>query len=122
MKRKFLALLMSGLTVLSLSACAKEEYEPYIPPAVPTKLYVAFYLDYTCHEEYHSYITTTDVLLTPPDTTPTYAMATDPAFPNFLGWSSHTIIDSEEDLWDFETDMILSGERTYLYLYGIWVA
>lgn len=122
MKRKFLALLMSGLTVLSLNACAKEEEKPYIPPAVPTKLYVAFYLDYTCHEEYHSYITTTDVLLTPPDTTPTNAMATDPAFPNFLGWSSHTIIDSEEDLWDFETDMILSGERTYLYLYGIWVA
>lgn len=121
MKRKFLALLMSGLTILSLGACAKEEEKPYVPPAVPTKLFVAFYLDFTCHDVYHSYTTTTDVLLTPPDT-PTNAMATDPAFPNFLGWSSHTIIDNEEDLWDFETDMILSGERTYLYLYGIWTA
>lgn len=47
---------------------------------------------------------------------PTVAM--DPAFPYFIGWSSHTIIDSKNDLWDMEHDVV--GNAYYIYLYGIW--
>lgn len=42
----------------------------------------------------------------------------DPAFPRFLGWSAHTIIDQESDLWDMAND---SCHSYFLYLYGIWV-
>lgn len=44
--------------------------------------------------------------------------ALDPAFPYFIGWSSHTIIDTKEDLWDMEHDVV--GSAHFLYLYGIW--
>ncbi len=47
---------------------------------------------------------------------PTVAM--DPAFPYFIGWSNHTIIDSKADLWKLESDVC--GNAPYLYLYGIW--
>ena len=42
----------------------------------------------------------------------------DPAFPYFVGWSSHTIIDSLDDLWKMDTDVV--GSAHFLYLYGIW--
>lgn len=42
----------------------------------------------------------------------------DPAFPYFIGWSSHTIIDTKDDLWDMANDVI--GNGYYFYLYGIW--
>lgn len=44
--------------------------------------------------------------------------ALDPAFPYFIGWSSHTIIDSKDDLWDMANDTV--GNSYFLYLYGIW--
>ena len=44
--------------------------------------------------------------------------AADPAFPYFVGWSSHTIIDTKNDLWDMEKDVI--GTRSFIYIYGIW--
>ena len=47
---------------------------------------------------------------------PTQSM--DPAFPYFIGWSNHTIIDTKDDLWDIEHDVI--GNGYYFYLYGIW--
>lgn len=47
---------------------------------------------------------------------PTSAM--DPAFPYFIGWSNHTVIDSKADLWDIEHDVI--GNDYSFYLYGIW--
>ena len=47
---------------------------------------------------------------------PTQAM--DPAFPYFIGWSNHTIIDTKDDLWDINNDVI--GNGYYFYLYGIW--
>lgn len=49
------------------------------------------------------------------------ATAPDPAFPVFVGWSSHPIIDNiPEDLWDFENDFVPDG--TYVFtLYGIWI-
>lgn len=47
------------------------------------------------------------------------SVAPDKAFPNFLGWSTHTIIDDPNDLWDFAKDVVPYG--TYvLRLYGIW--
>lgn len=42
----------------------------------------------------------------------------DPAFPYFIGWSSHTIIDSKDDLWKMDSDT--TGPSSYFYLYGIW--
>lgn len=45
--------------------------------------------------------------------------AMDPAFPHFIGWSSHTIIDTKDDLWDMEHDLIGSS-LSFIYFYGIW--
>ena len=42
-------------------------------------------------------------------------------FPVFKGWSKKEIIDSEDDLWDFEHDVVQSYTST-LRIYGIWVA
>ena len=42
----------------------------------------------------------------------------DPAFPYFIGWSSHTVIDSKADLWDLNNDVL--GNGYYFFLYGIW--
>ncbi len=42
----------------------------------------------------------------------------DPAFPYFVGWSNHTIVDTKDDLWDLSSDLI--GNGYYFYLYGIW--
>ena len=47
------------------------------------------------------------------------AEAPDPAFPYFAGWSDHTIIDTKEDLWNMETDVVPLGTY-FLALYGIW--
>lgn len=42
----------------------------------------------------------------------------DPAFPYFIGWSAHTIIDTKDDLWDMDNDLV--GSSPYIFLYGIW--
>lgn len=91
----------------------------------PTDLFVAFYLDYNVADfdhPYYSYKTNQGQLLTPPPTTPTREDATDPTYPIFKGWSVHTVIDDDADLWDFSKDYVELGTRTYLYLYGIWEA
>lgn len=49
---------------------------------------------------------------------PDSSMASDPAFPYFIGWSSHTIIDSKDDLWDMDNDVITG--TYHIVLYGIW--
>ena len=49
----------------------------------------------------------------------TDARRMDPAFPYFIGWSSHTIIDTKNDLWDMEHDLIGSS-LSFIYFYGIW--
>ena len=91
----------------------------------PTDLFVAFYLDYNVADfdnPYYSYKTHQGQLLTPPPNTPTREDATDPTYPIFKGWSAHTVIDDDADLWDFSKDYVELGTRTYLYLYGIWEA
>ena len=42
-------------------------------------------------------------------------------FPVFKGWSQKELIDSEDDLWDFEHDVVQSY-TSVLRIYGIWVA
>ena len=42
-------------------------------------------------------------------------------FTEFAGWSTHTIIDDLNDLWDFETD-VASSDAISLDLFGIWLA
>lgn len=49
----------------------------------------------------------------------TDAKALDPAFPYFIGWSSHTIIDTKDDLWDMDKDLI-GPSLSFIYFYGIW--
>ena len=49
----------------------------------------------------------------------TDAKALDPAFPHFIGWSSHTIIDDDADLWNMEKDVI-GPSLSFIYFYGIW--
>ena len=42
----------------------------------------------------------------------------DPAFPYFIGWSTHTIIDTKDDLCDLSTFVVENAH--FLFLYGIW--
>lgn len=54
--------------------------------------------------------------------TVTNDMKTDPAFPYFLGWSTHPIIDEKKNLWDMNKDTIqdLPMKSYTVYLYGQW--
>ena len=47
---------------------------------------------------------------------PTQAL--DPAFPYFIGWSTHTIIDTKDDLCDLSTYVVENAH--FLFIYGIW--
>lgn len=42
-------------------------------------------------------------------------------YPVFAGWSTHTLIDDLNDLWDFRTDKVPTGVYS-LDLFGIWFA
>lgn len=91
----------------------------------PTSLFVAFFLDYNVADfdnPYYSYLTEQNTLLHEPEKCPTAEDAPDKNYPIFKGWSSHTVIDDDSDLWNFETDVVGYGERSYLYFYGIWEA
>ena len=44
----------------------------------------------------------------------------DPAFPLFVGWSTHTIIDTKDDLIDVNTYVVTNAH--FLFIYGIWSA
>lgn len=44
----------------------------------------------------------------------------DPAFPIFVGWSTHTIIDTKDDLVDVNTYVVTNAH--FLFIYGIWSA
>lgn len=44
--------------------------------------------------------------------------ALDPAFPYFVGWSTHTIIDTKDDLCDLSTYVVDNAH--FLFIYGIW--
>lgn len=89
-------------------------------PSGETDIQYIFYIDYNNIDEPYMVIDWYDQVplgnankpanpTTPPD----------PAFPRFVGWSSHTIIDDEKDLWDFENNANKVGSYTFI-LYGIW--
>lgn len=88
-----------------------------------TNLVVYFYIDYNNIETPYGFndglqwYTGVPFGLNNMPATPT--TAPDPAFPNFMGWSSHTIIDDTSLLWNFETDVVPEGTYTFV-LYGIW--
>ncbi|MCR4562889.1 MAG: hypothetical protein K5694_06800 [Bacilli bacterium] len=83
---------------------------------------VNFYVDYNAYSEsirniYHTEnVDLGDKLVAP--TTPE-APFTD--FPNFLGWSTKTLIEDPADLWDFDNDVVYTKDST-LVIYGIWGA
>lgn len=54
--------------------------------------------------------------------TVTNDMAMDPAFPYFIGWSTHPIIDTKNNLWDLNKDTIadLPISSYSVILYGQW--
>ena len=49
--------------------------------------------------------------------------AKDPAFPYFIGWSTHSIIDSKKDLWDLSKNTVadLPMMSYTVTLYGQWM-
>lgn len=55
--------------------------------------------------------------------TVTDSMALDPAFPYFIGWSTHPIIDTKENLWDLSKDTVadLPMVSYNVILYGQWL-
>ena len=50
-------------------------------------------------------------------------MALDPAFPYFIGWSTHPIIDTKDNLWDLNRDTVadLPMVSYTVILYGQWM-
>ena len=55
--------------------------------------------------------------------TVTNSMAMDPAFPYFIGWSTHPIIDTKDNLWDLNKDTVadLPMMSYTVTLYGQWM-
>ena len=55
--------------------------------------------------------------------TVTNDMAMDPAFPYFIGWSTHPIIDTKDNLWDLNKDTVadLPMMSYTVTLYGQWM-
>ncbi len=49
----------------------------------------------------------------------TDANASDPLYPHFLGYSTHSSSNDESYLWDFKTDVATT--QSAVLLYGIWV-
>ena len=91
-------------------------------PIIEKKVTVNFYLDYN-HVSNDQIIFTTQIdnggLITEKPANPTEAPY--PEFPVFKGWSKREIIDDVNDLWNFETDIVVANSGVFS-LYGIWVA
>ena len=118
--KKLTKLLSLLILPLILSACntpkgeseSEDDYKP---------LLVCFYSDYNHVDEKNPYYSYRWYELKPLEEIPQTPSAPTPGFTTFLGWSEKPIIDSVEDLWNFETDTAKMGQY-YLALYGIWVA
>lgn len=89
-------------------------------------LLVHFYSDYNHFEEGESYLDAWWYYNRPIDKDkiglkdPTEAP--DPYYPTFLGWSLHPIVDEEQYLWDFTTDVVtedmaVGGEIEFFGIY-----
>lgn len=89
---------------------------------IEKKVTVNFYLDYN-HVSKDQIIFTVEVdnggLISEKPANPTEAPY--PEFPVFKGWSKKEIIDDINDLWNFESDIVIANSGVFS-LYGIWVA
>lgn len=109
------------------------ETDPGTPTDTPSKsatkdVRIICYLDYNHANEsnpYHSArwyfndpFSKADIGLTDP----TADMASYPEFTLFKGWSTHPIIDSDDQLFKFGVDMKAQDGNNFLVLYGIWVS
>jgi hypothetical protein len=112
---KLLPLLVLPLTLSSCTSSKNESEDDYKP------LLVNFFTDYNHVDEKNPYHTYRWYELKPLEEVPPTPECPTEGFPIFLGWSEKPIIDSKEDLWDFEIDTAKMGQY-YLALYGIWVA
>ncbi len=126
MKKLLLISLLATTSVLAMSGCFKKRGNSNSGDGDSEddgKIAVNFYLDYnqiTAGVVYDSYRIENKSKLTKP-ADPTEAPL--PEFPVFKGWSTKEIIDNDEDLWNFETDImeVKEGYRTF-NMFGIWVA
>ncbi len=88
---------------------------------IEKKVTVNFYLDYN-HVSKDQIIFTVEVdnggLISEKPANPTEAPY--PEFPVFKGWSKKEIIDDINDLWNFESDIVIANSGVFS-LYGIWV-
>ena len=138
MKKKLLALL--PVLLLGLAACnngkssssSGEGGDSGLPDSKDAV--VIFYLDYNHADENNPYFQADwyfgvplnrdelvdkdgNKLVDPTDDKASYT-----EFNHFLGWSLHPVVDSEDDLWDWEHDTKEKDDRgKYLQLYGVWV-
>ena len=121
-KVKYLALLT---LLLGVSACSPSKAEPEKELTEYDKtVYVCFYIDYNRVDitkplkDFMWYPGVPLPMEEIPDMTGVESLD---GFSEFVGWSSHTLIDDLEDLWDFETD-VASSDAISLDLFGVWVA
>ena len=120
MKTKKVALLalLPSLFALSMTGCKGEEDQP---GSLPDNVTVNFYIDFNQVDSGETYYTVTigqGERVNAPDK-PTEAPFEE--FPVFIGWSDKEIVNSTNDLWDFNKNTITSKTGTCA-LYGIWVA
>lgn len=87
------------------------------------KIEVTFYQDYNqirIKEVYTSYrVKNHTKLKKPDDPKESYY----PDFPVFIGWSTKEIVDSKEDLWNFDKDKLDVADNVKEFtLFGQWIA
>ena len=110
--------LLIGCTPSGGQSSGKTSSESYFEGEIT----VNFYVDYNQKIVGNVYYSTTmenGNLITDKPEDPTEPLY--PEFPVFKGWSYKEIIGSDEDLWDFSTNVVKSKNNTF-DLFGIWVA
>ena len=114
MKKRLI--LLACLSLMGLAGCAQN---PVVDPTKTIK--VSFYVDFS--QTTAKYVLDAEPgknISLPNEAKLTDADALDPAFPYFLGYSIHPMVDSTNDLWKFDSD-IIPIDATEFTLYGVWV-
>lgn len=131
---KKILICLAILSTLSLVSCNKKPSGDSTPTSDPSEVSpsdetegkqktqkVEFYIDYWHSEEpcyemmWYPGIPMGEC---PKECQFTSKDATDPLFPNFLGWSQYSSSIDDTNIWDFKTDSKIGNS---LILYGIWV-
>ena len=118
MKRKLLLGLLPALLAMSVTGCGGDDEDS--GEKLPENVVVTFYIDFNQPNSDESYATQTikqGEKVTAP-ATPTEAPFKE--FPVFLGWSQKEVIQSKDDLWNF--DSTITSKTGTFSIYGIWVA